>query len=155
VEEGRRQDEAIGGQYYYLGRIELQIPLGQKFRELGIRPSAYVDVGALFGVRQPELIDIEPGSTRSLAQCVGADGTVVAIPSSAVACPEGTAPFRSGIQPFREFFFGDTPTPRVSIGIGANWNSPFGPFRLDLAYPLLKAEGDDDRLFTFNVGTAF
>jgi len=154
-DEGQRQDEAIGGQYYYLGRLELQIPLGQKFRELGVRPSAFLDVGALFGTRQPELIDIEPGSIRTQAQCVGTDGTVVTIPAGALECPTGTTLFRNGIRPFREFFFGDTPTPRVSIGIGANWNSPFGPFRIDIAYPLLKAEGDDARFFTFNVGTAF
>jgi outer membrane protein insertion porin family len=72
-----------------------------------------------------------------------------------VECPAGTQIARFGTQPFREFFFGDTPSPRVSVGIGANWNSPFGPFRIDLAYPLLKAEGDDSRFFTFNVGTAF
>ena len=42
-----------------------------------------------------------------------------------------------------------------SFLIGVTGNSPFGPFRIDLAYPLLKAEGDDTRFFTFNVGTAF
>jgi outer membrane protein insertion porin family len=36
-----------------------------------------------------------------------------------------------------------------------NWNSPFGPFRIDIAKALIKAEGDDTKLFTFNVGTAF
>jgi outer membrane protein insertion porin family len=154
-DEGQRRDEAIGGQYYYLGRLELQIPLGQKFRELGVRPSAFVDVGALFGVRRPDLQNIEPGSLPTRAQCVGSDGTVVTVAVGATSCPDGTNLFRNGTQPFREFFFGDTPQPRISIGIGANWNSPFGPFRIDLAYPLLKAEGDDDRFFTFNVGTAF
>jgi outer membrane protein insertion porin family len=43
----------------------------------------------------------------------------------------------------------------VSIGAGVNWNSPFGPFRIDIAKALTKAEGDDTKLFTFNVGTAF
>ena len=39
------------------------------------------------------------------------------------------------------FFLGDTPSPRVSVGIGVNWNSPFGPFRIDIAKALLKAGG--------------
>jgi outer membrane protein insertion porin family len=57
--------------------------------------------------------------------------------------------------PFQERFLGNSPRPRVSVGIGANWNSPFGPLRLDLAYALTKIEGDDDKLFSFNVGTSF
>jgi outer membrane protein insertion porin family len=154
-DDQRRRDEAIGANYYYLGRLELQIPLGQSFRELGIRPSAFLDVGALFGVREPNLLNIEPGSPSTRVQCQAADGTITLLPPGSVSCPAGSNVLRGGTAPFREFFFGDTPQPRVSIGIGANWNSPFGPFRLDLAYPLLKAEGDDDRIFTFNVGTAF
>lgn len=58
-------------------------------------------------------------------------------------------------DPFVERFLGNSPRPRVAVGIGANWNSPFGPLRLDLAYALTKLEGDDDKLFSFNVGTAF
>ena len=43
----------------------------------------------------------------------------------------------------------------LSIGIGVNWVSPFGPLRLDLAKALLKQKGDDTKLFSFNVGTSF
>ena len=56
---------------------------------------------------------------------------------------------------FREFYYGGSAKPRVSIGIGFNWNSPFGPLRLDLAKAILKQPGDDTKLFTFNVGTQF
>ena len=31
----------------------------------------------------------------------------------------------------------------------------FGPFRIDIAKALTKADGDDTKLITFNVGTAF
>ena len=41
----------------------------------------------------------------------------------------------------RGILLGDTPKPRVSVGIGVNWNSPFGPFRIDFAHALLKAAG--------------
>jgi outer membrane protein insertion porin family len=61
-----------------------------------------------------------------------------------------------GVSPgFNEVFLGDTPSPRLSVGIGVSWNSPFGPFRFDLAKALLKQPGDDDQLFQFNVGTQF
>ena len=56
---------------------------------------------------------------------------------------------------FKEVFLGNSPKPRISIGIGVNWISPFGPLRLDLAKALVFQKGDDPKLFTFNVGTAF
>jgi outer membrane protein insertion porin family len=56
---------------------------------------------------------------------------------------------------FKEFFSGDTWKPRLAIGFGVNWNSPFGPFRIDIAKVLLKREDDDTKTFTFNVGTQF
>jgi len=62
---------------------------------------------------------------------------------------------QQNIPAFNEQFFGDTASPRVSVGIGVNWNSPFGPFRIDIAKALLKEPGDDTKLFTFNVGTQF
>ena len=154
-DDNQRRDEAIGGRFFYLGKLELEIPLGQSVRELGIRPSAFIDVGAVWAVTRPNLLNIEPGSPQTRVSCQNADGAIVVLPAGQNTCPTGSSVFRFGVEPFREFFFGDTPTPRVSIGIGVNWNSPFGPFRIDLAYPLLKAEGDDTRLFTFNVGTAF
>jgi outer membrane protein insertion porin family len=62
---------------------------------------------------------------------------------------------RSAISPFTERFLGNSPSPRVSVGFGVNWNSPFGPFRIDIARAILHEPGDDTTLFTFNVGTAF
>jgi len=56
---------------------------------------------------------------------------------------------------FRERFVGDSISPRLSIGIGVNWVSPFGPLRIDLAKAILKEEGDETKLFSFNVGTQF
>ena len=52
-------------------------------------------------------------------------------------------------------FLGDSPKPRISVGIGVNWISPFGPLRLDLAKALLNQEGDETKLFSFNLGTSF
>ncbi|MBX3564485.1 MAG: outer membrane protein assembly factor BamA [Sphingomonas sp.] len=57
--------------------------------------------------------------------------------------------------PFFERYVGDSARPRLSIGFGVNWNSPFGPLRIDIAKALLRAKGDDTKLVTFNVGTQF
>jgi outer membrane protein insertion porin family len=65
------------------------------------------------------------------------------------------APFNNTITPFLEEFVGNSAKPRVSIGIGVNWKSPMGPFRINIAKALIKQKGDDSKFFTFNVGTAF
>jgi outer membrane protein insertion porin family len=50
---------------------------------------------------------------------------------------------------------GNTPSPRVSVGIGFSWASPFGPFRIDLAKAIRSQPSDETEFFQFNVGTRF
>jgi outer membrane protein insertion porin family len=147
-------DDAIGGRAYYLGHAEIEIPLGASFRELGLRPSIYIDAGALWAIRAPALIDVAPGSALHTIDCLLADGTTSTRPANAT-CGAGEVQTRAAVQPFRETFISNTPRPRVSVGFGVNWNSPFGPFRIDIAHALLSEPGDDTKLFSFNVGTAF
>ncbi|MEH3106746.1 MAG: outer membrane protein assembly factor BamA [Sphingomonas fennica] len=157
-------DDALGGNAYYLGKLELELPLGNGARELGLRPSIFLDAGAVFNVRRPVLTDSCAAANGAGVQCPGeviqnrdingnllyiqADGTTVGTTVTA-------NPSLSSLGAFREEFFGDTPKPRLSVGFGVNWNSPFGPLRIDIAKALLKQPGDDTRLFTFNVGTQF
>ena len=129
----QQSDDALGGKAYYLARVEVQIPLGSAISELGLRPSIFTDVGAVWNVKAPATI-CQNGPTTSFSEC---------------------APFNGVSSGFREEFLGDSPKPRLSVGIGVNWNSPFGPFRFDLAKALLTQPGDDPRLFQFNVGTQF
>jgi len=117
-------DTALGGNAYYLGRLELEIPLGAGGRELGLRPSAFLDAGALFNT----------GGGR-VSGC-----------TTGQPCQPGD---------ILDEYLGDTWKPRAAAGIGVSWNSPFGPFRIDFAKPLLKREGDDPKTFIFNVGTQF
>ena len=158
-------DDALGGKAYYLGRLELEIPLGNGVREMGIRPSIFVDAGANFGVKDPELTtlagtftDTADGKVKTL--CVlTAGGTAFASQATGAAansafntCPTGTS---RTITPYQEAFLGDTWKPRVAVGIGVDWNSPFGPFRINFAQTLIKQDGDDTKRFSFNVGTSF
>jgi outer membrane protein insertion porin family len=152
--EDRKQivDDAIGGRAYYLARAELEIPVSASFKEMGLRPSVFVDVGAVFGVRRPTTDSVLPNDPRAQDRCLDASGGNVGAPVSGV-CATGT--LTTGTKPFIERFVGDTPKPRLSIGFGVNWNSPFGPFRIDIAKAIIKAPGDAPKLLTFNVGTAF
>jgi len=154
TERRTQQDDALGGRSYYLGRAELEVPLGSGARELGLRPSVFVDAGAVFGVVQPLLQspqnrDQATGALQFLT--VDAAGNIQTTTDARNAAGQPNTPSLL----FTERFFGDSPKPRVAVGVGVNWNSPFGPFRIDIARALLREEGDDTRLFTFNVGTQF
>ncbi len=176
-------DDAIGGRFYYLGRAELEIPLGSGARELGLRPSVFLDAGAVWGVSSPGVQDQTSDVFVATRNAAGAPlflqvdtavltGTTCTVGTTSqqpnaptntitlVCLPPGVTAntntaLGSTVPAFREQFLGNTPRPRVSVGIGVNWNSPFGPFRIDFARTLLKVEGDDPKAFTFNVGTQF
>ncbi|MDE2303773.1 MAG: outer membrane protein assembly factor BamA [Sphingomonadales bacterium] len=160
------QDDAIGGRYYYLSRAEVEIPLGAGAKELGIRPSIFLDAGAVWGVVHPQTQQItstvnkpviDTATGKPLYYQVNSAGQQVL--NSFGVPVEGDSvtsfPVQTTVQPFQEFFYGDTALPRIAIGVGFNWNSPFGPFRIDIAKSLLHALGDDTKVFTFNVGTQF
>lgn len=45
--------------------------------------------------------------------------------------------------------------PRLSVGVGFSWDSPFGPFRIDLSRTVIKEPFDQTEFLQFNVGTVF
>jgi len=165
-------DDSLGGRYYYQGRAELEIPLGSGARELGLRPSLFLDAGAVWGVKKPSLTDTGPdgdfipsrdpnsGLPQYRVICNGvptvvSNDSTPALPGECAAETDGVTAIGRTIPAFQEVFLGDTLKPRIAAGIGVNWNSPFGPLQLNFSRVLLKQEGDDTKLFSFNVGTQF
>ena len=166
TDEAAITDDALGGRAYYLARLELEIPLSSGLRELGLRPSIFVDAGAVFGLNAPITQTFLPGSadllrpirntTTGALQCIDGAATPVITDQPSGGCPAGTSLYQAAISNgFAESFLGNSAKPRLSVGFGVNWNSPFGPFRIDIAKALLKEPGDQTKLFTFNVGTQF
>jgi outer membrane protein insertion porin family len=146
-----RITDALGGHAYYMARVELEVPVSSSIRSLGLRPSLFIDAGSVWGLTKPDLIDI-PGicTAKDLSKTVQLD------PGQSKANCEALVGADFGFRPgFKEVFLGNSPKPRVSIGFGVNWVSPFGPLRIDIAKALVKQEGDDTKLFSFNVGTQF
>ena len=181
-------DDALGGNAYYLTRAELEIPLGAGARELGLRPSIYVQAGSLFSLTKPL-------PTATFPTITGADGKTAVVgintpvvnsagqqlyqysvtdsagttttygTTCAIGIPTGTNGACIGdstntiatqsTSPFREIYYGSSARPRLSVGIGVNWTSPFGPLRIDIAKAIVSQAGDDKKLVTFNVGTTF
>ena len=149
-------DDALGGKIYYLARAEMEIPLGSGAREMGLRPSVFVDAGAVAGLKNPGLVN---GNGQFAGYCAATGLDTIRATGSArnPVCPANytSASGYSQYGNFEEEYLGDTLKPRLSVGFGVNWNSPFGPFRIDIAKALLKEPGDDNKLITFNVGTQF
>lgn len=44
---------------------------------------------------------------------------------------------------------------RASVGASIIWSSPFGPLRLDYAFPVLKKDWDKTREFSFGISSKF
>ncbi|MBO0749975.1 MAG: outer membrane protein assembly factor BamA, partial [Porphyrobacter sp.] len=176
IQDKNSSDDALGGEGYYLGKFELEIPLGSGAHELGLRPSIFMDVGSVFGLKRPTLnelpIDQYPNgkflpSRNSSGQALytqidaadNSSGTCLATATSTVTNPVNPNPpacltsadntaIGTTLPPFIEEYYGNSALPRLSIGAGVNWNSPMGPLRIDFAYPLLKRKGDQTKLFS-------
>jgi outer membrane protein insertion porin family len=146
-------NDALGGRAYYMGRLELELPVSSGMKSMGLRPSAFIDAGSLWGLKTPVLTDVVATCFAPLDSSGHPTGPNVTInPGAAnLSCPTNY----TRADGFKEFFLGNSPRPRLSIGIGVNWVSPFGPLRLDLAKAILKQKGDAPKLFSFNVGTQF
>jgi outer membrane protein insertion porin family len=169
TKDGKIQDDALGGRASYLGHLEIQIPLGSGAKEAGFKPSIFMDAGSVFGLKHPITEDIPDATDPRLQrpqldangnkQCVTRDasGNITStVVQPAGGCVGGSSLFTFQVaQPFKEIYYGNSWKPRLSVGFGVSWNSPFGPLRIDIAKALVKQKGDDTKLFSFNVGTQF
>ena len=44
---------------------------------------------------------------------------------------------------------------RMTAGVGLSWSSPFGPIKVDFAWPVMKEDFDKEEFFRFSFGTSF
>ena len=114
-------NDAIGGQTYGIGTVEVTFPLGLP-ESFGIEGAVFGDFGTVFNAPEKTAAKNGPGCG----------------PAALNACTVF-----------------DTAALRAAIGAGLIWQSPFGPLRVDVAYPLLKTSYDETELFRFSVGTRF
>ena len=126
-------NDALGGTHYWGASLEFQYPFFFLPKDAGMRGAVFIDSGSEWGYK---------GETSWAA-----NGEV-----------NGIITTSTGVK----FFCGncamqytDTPAPRVSAGASLIWDSPFGPLRFDLAYPILKQPGDRTQFFQFGGGTRF
>lgn len=142
----QRLGQSLGGTKQYIGRAEVFFPLGDAALEMGINASAFLDVGSLWDT------DIDLPSCRFGEAIVrnyqNGGGSFFDRPAF-----EGLTPDQ--ILPEHGCVIGDSWKPRATVGIGFSWQSPFGPFRIDLTKALRKQFGDRTQSLQFNIGTQF
>lgn len=133
-----RRTSSLGGTAFYIGRAELFFPLGEAALESGINASAFIDAGSLFR-----------GQISDTPNCAFTRREFEDFQTASAEDPDLEFPFSTNC------IAGDSASPRVAIGIGFSWQSPFGPFRIDLSKPLRRQLGDRTQSLQFNVGTTF
>ncbi|MFZ4530261.1 MAG: outer membrane protein assembly factor BamA [Alsobacter sp.] len=128
---------ALGGSTYYGASTEVQFPIFGLPRELGFRGAVFADAGSLFDYQ---------GKTNFAS--ISPYGYNCYIPNTLILSPfPKKAPTCVTVI--------DDSTIRTSVGASLLWQSPLGPIRFDLAYPITKAAGDRTQIFRFSGGTSF
>ncbi len=126
-------DDAIGGTMYWGASLEFQYPFYFLPKDAGLRGAVFVDSGSEWGYRGETSY---PGTGE-------VNGNITTNTGVTYYCGN------CALQ------YADTAAPRVSAGASIIWDSPFGPLRFDLAYPLLKQPYDRTQLFQFGGGARF
>ncbi len=126
-------NDNIGGTMYWGASLEFQYPFYFLPKDAGFRGAVFVDSGSVWGYK---------GETQSPATGE-INGTInPASPATPFVC-------QCGMQ------YADSAAMRASVGASVIWDSPFGPLRFDLAYPLLKQGYDRTQFFAFGGGAQF
>ena len=126
-------NDAIGGTMYWGASLEMQYPFYFLPKDSGFRGAVFIDSGSEWNYK---------GET-SWAANGEVNGTITTSTGVSYVC--GNCAMQ----------YADSAAPRVSVGASLIWDSPFGPLRFDLAYPILKQQYDRTQFFQFGGGTRF
>jgi outer membrane protein insertion porin family len=131
--------DSIGGTTYAIGTVEVSFPVGLP-EEWGIEGAVFSDFGTVFGSGE---------DTEKVGQGNCKYGNNTPIPDANPANPPTYGPNAKDCKVYDSADF------RASVGAGLIWQSPFGPLRFEVAYPLMQADYDETEWFRFSVGTRF
>ena len=109
----------------------MQFPLFGLPKELGLKGALFADTGTLYGYSGQTNFS----SLLGYSYCPGANSTPITQPSCLIVDDEHLM--------------------RTSVGGSLIWNSPIGPLRFYLAYPIIKGKYDQTQFFNFSGGASF
>jgi outer membrane protein insertion porin family len=132
----------IGGTMYWGASLELQYPLYFMPKDSGFTGAVFVDSGSVWDYK---------GETSNPA--TGEVNQNFLVNGMLVPCAGAPPPGQKGGG--CAMTYTDDSSVRLSAGASLIWNSPFGPLRFDLAYPILKQWYDRTQFFQFGGGTHF
>jgi outer membrane protein insertion porin family len=121
-------NDNVGGTYFWGASVEVQSPIPNLPKDIGLKAAAFADVGNVWNYGGPKTF------------------TPPIFPTT--LCGHGGNP-SDCTGP------ADSTTPRSSVGVGLIWDSPFGPLRIDYAIALTKERYDVTQAFRFGGGTKF
>jgi outer membrane protein insertion porin family len=124
---GTTQD-ALGGTKYWAATFELQAPIPNLPKDVGLKAALFADAGALWDYQGQVNFPVFGQSLTTVP--VDANGNVTG--------PDSNSMFI-----------------RSAVGVGLIWESPFGPLRFDYAIPITKQPYDIVQQFRFSGGTKF
>ena len=125
--------DSIGGNFIYTQSTELHFPLPVP-ADFGITGRTFVDIGGLSGLNVPP---------NALTSCLATS-----------ARNKNGQPIDDHGTPINKCYYDDS-SPRMSVGVGVSWKSPFGLINLDFGIPVLKKPYDQTQIFKFGFGTRF
>jgi outer membrane protein insertion porin family len=128
-------NDNLGGTNYWGASLEFQYPFYFLPKDSGFRGAVFADAGSVWGYR---------GETQ-YAPTGEVNGTIVTNAGPA----NGTINCSCGMA------YNDSVFVRSSVGASLIWDSPFGPLRFDLAYPITKGPYDRTQFFAFGGGAKF
>jgi len=139
---------------YYKGGDSLR-----GFEQSGIGPRQRTANGSVdaIGAQTYAIGSVEVSFPLGLPESFGLSGSVfsdfgTAFGTDAKSVANGAGACTGGTNSCRIY---NTKMLRASVGAGVTWTSPFGPLRVDVAYPLSKAKHDKTELIRFGIGTRF
>ncbi len=118
--------DSIGAQNYAIGTVEMIFPLWGIPEQWGLEGAVFSDFGTVFGTDENSL------AHNDISGLCDGNGTYTG-----------------------DCTVSDSMAFRASVGAGIIWQSPFGPLRMEAAYPILKQDSDQTEKFRFSIGTRF
>ena len=125
--------DSLGGNFIYTQSTELHFPLPVS-KDFGLSGRAFADIGGLSGLNVPP---------NAISTCL----------ATSMHNKQGRPVDQYGNVISKCYY--DDSSPRVGVGVGVSWNSPFGLINIDLGIPVVKKQYDQLQVIRFGFGTRF
>ena len=134
--------DPLGGNFIWTQSTELHFPLPVP-ADFGLTGRGFMDVGGLSGLNAP------PNATVA---CLDA---LPATKNGHILDDHGNQIGQIVNGKATGSCYYDDSSPRMSVGFGISWKSPFGLINIDLGIPVMKKSYDQTQIFKFGFGTRF